>query len=137
MPIKKVAHRAKMVKKGSNKMALKWVPSSFEESDLKKDKKDGLLPEAVQVIFPGNERVPTPPKGYRVMFLAFLLRAFLSLPMSFFVGFSLSMACSYISSWQILFFISLVSSLFVSLFLESTHTRFFRSFFSASAQEFL
>jgi hypothetical protein len=137
MPIKKVAHRAKMVKKGSNKMALKWVPSSFEESDLKKAKKDGLLPEAVQVIFPGNERVPTPPKGYRVMFLAFLLCAFLSLPTSFFMGFSLSMACSYISSWRILFFISLVSSLFVSLFLESTHTGFFGSFFSASAQEFL
>jgi hypothetical protein len=31
-------------------MALKWVPSSFEESDLKKAKKDGFLPKAVQVI---------------------------------------------------------------------------------------
>jgi hypothetical protein len=27
----------------------------------------------VSVIFPGNERVPKPPKGYRVMFIAFLL----------------------------------------------------------------
>jgi hypothetical protein len=74
MPIKKVAHRATMVKKGGNKMALKWVPSSFEESDLKKAKKDGFLPEAVPIIFPSDERVPSPPKGYRVMFLAFLLR---------------------------------------------------------------
>jgi hypothetical protein len=73
MPIKKVAHRVKMVKKGSNKMAIKWVPSSFEESNLKKAKKDGFLPETAQVIFPGDECVPTPPKGYRVMFLAFLL----------------------------------------------------------------
>jgi hypothetical protein len=39
MPIKKVVHRETMVKKGGNKMALKWVPSSFEESDLKKGKK--------------------------------------------------------------------------------------------------
>jgi hypothetical protein len=35
MPIKKVAHRAKMVKKGNKKMALNWVPSSFDEPDLK------------------------------------------------------------------------------------------------------
>jgi hypothetical protein len=79
MPIKKVAHRAKMVIKAGSKMALKWVPSSFEESDLKKAKKDGFLPEAAPVIFPGDGRVPSPPKGYRVMFLAFLLRG-LSLP---------------------------------------------------------
>jgi hypothetical protein len=79
MPVKKVAHRAKMVKKGGNKMALKWVPSSFEESDLKKAKKDGFLPKVVQVIFPGDERVPMPPKGYWVMFLAFLIHG-LSLP---------------------------------------------------------
>jgi hypothetical protein len=44
MPIKKVAHRETMVKKGGNKMALKWVPSSFEESDLKKGKKGWLSP---------------------------------------------------------------------------------------------
>jgi hypothetical protein len=73
MPIKKVAHREKMVKKGGNKMALKWVPLSFEESDLKKDKKDGFLLEAAPIIFPGDERVPSPLQGYRVMFLVFLL----------------------------------------------------------------
>jgi hypothetical protein len=31
------------------------------------------------VVFPGDEVVPTPPAGYRVMFLTFLLRG-LSLP---------------------------------------------------------
>jgi hypothetical protein len=36
MPIKKVAHRVKMVKKGDKKMAPNWVPSSFDEPDLKK-----------------------------------------------------------------------------------------------------
>jgi hypothetical protein len=44
MSIKKVAHREKMMKKGSSSAATKWVPSSFEESDLKKAKKEGLLP---------------------------------------------------------------------------------------------
>jgi hypothetical protein len=79
MPIKKVAHRATMVRKGGNKMALKWVPSSFEESNLKKAKEDGFLPEAVPIIFLGDERVPSLLQGYQVMFLAFLLRG-LSLP---------------------------------------------------------
>jgi hypothetical protein len=79
MPIKKVAHREKMTKKGSNSAATKWVPSSFEESDLKKAKKEGLLPQSAPIIFPGDERVPKPPNGYRVMFFAFLLRG-LSLP---------------------------------------------------------
>jgi hypothetical protein len=79
MPIKKVAHRATMVKKGGNKMALKWVLSMFEESDLKKAKKDGFLLEAAPIIFPGEERVPSQPEGYWVMFLSFLLHG-LSLP---------------------------------------------------------
>jgi hypothetical protein len=73
MPIKKVAHIVKMVKKGTKKMVLNWVPSSFEDTDLKKAKKEGFLPEAAPVIFLGDERVPKPPKGYRVMFLSFLL----------------------------------------------------------------
>jgi hypothetical protein len=79
MPIKKVAHREKMTKKGSSSVATKWVPSSFEESDLKKAKKKGLLLESASIIFPGDERIPKPLSGYRVMFLDFLLRG-LSLP---------------------------------------------------------
>jgi hypothetical protein len=54
MPIKKVAHREKMTKKGSSSVATKWVPSSFEESDLKKAKKEGFLPESTPIVFPGN-----------------------------------------------------------------------------------
>jgi hypothetical protein len=64
---------------GANKMALKWVPLLFEESDLKKAKKDDFIPEAAPIIFPSDEHVSSLPQGYRVMFLAFLLCG-LSLP---------------------------------------------------------
>jgi hypothetical protein len=63
MSIKRVAHRVKMVKKGTKKMALNWVPSSFDDADLKKAKKEGFLPEAAPVIFPGDVCMPKPPKG--------------------------------------------------------------------------
>jgi hypothetical protein len=68
-----------MAKKGTKKLALNWVPSYFDEADRKKAKKEGFLPAVAPVIFPGDEIVPKPPAGYRVMFLAFLLRG-LSLP---------------------------------------------------------
>jgi hypothetical protein len=55
MPIKKVAHREKMTKKGSSSAATKWVPSLFEEFDLKKAKKEGLLPESAPIVFPYAE----------------------------------------------------------------------------------
>jgi hypothetical protein len=48
-------------------------------SDLKKAKKEGLLPESAPIIFPGAQRIPKPLGGYRVMFLAFFLPG-LSLP---------------------------------------------------------
>jgi hypothetical protein len=79
MPNKKVAHRAKMAEKGTKNPALKWVPSSFDDADLKKVEKKGFLPAAAPIIFPGDESVPKPPEGYRVMFLTFLLRG-VSLP---------------------------------------------------------
>jgi hypothetical protein len=68
-----------MAKKGTKKQSPNWVPSSFDEADLKKAKKEGFLPASVAVVFPRDEVVPTPSAGYRVMFLAFLLRG-LSLP---------------------------------------------------------
>jgi hypothetical protein len=55
------------------------VPSEFEQSDLTKAQKDGFLVGGDQVIFPSTERIPKPPSGYWVMFLAFLLYG-LSLP---------------------------------------------------------
>jgi hypothetical protein len=79
MPTKKVAHKEKMTKKKSGSAATRWVPSEFEESDLNKAKKEGFLAEAAPIVSPGTERIPKPPSGYRVMFLAFLLRG-LSLP---------------------------------------------------------
>jgi hypothetical protein len=63
-----------MAKKGAKKQAPYWIRSSFDEEDLKKAKKEGFLPASAAVVFPSDEVVPTPPAGYWVMFLAFLLR---------------------------------------------------------------
>jgi hypothetical protein len=79
MPTKRVAHKEKMMKKKSGSMATKWVPSEFEESDLNKAKRERFLAGEAPIVFPGTERIPKPPRGYRVMFLVFLLRG-LSLP---------------------------------------------------------
>jgi hypothetical protein len=68
-----------MAKKKSGNAATSWVPSEFEESDLTKARKDGFLVGGEQVVFPSTERIPKPPSGYRVMFLAFFFRG-LSLP---------------------------------------------------------
>jgi hypothetical protein len=68
-----------MAKKGTKKQTLGWIPSSFNETDLKKAKKEGFLPESTEIIFPRDKVVPASPTGYQVMFLAFLLRG-LSLP---------------------------------------------------------
>jgi hypothetical protein len=56
-----------------------WVPSEFKQTDLTKAQEEGLIAEGDQVVFPSTERIPKPPSGYRVMFLAFLLRS-LSFP---------------------------------------------------------
>jgi hypothetical protein len=77
--MEKVAHKEKMMKKKSDNTATKWVPSKFMESDLTKAQREGFLVGAAPIVFPGTERIPKPPSGYRVMFLAFLLRG-LSLP---------------------------------------------------------
>jgi hypothetical protein len=68
-----------MAKKKSENAATSWVPSEFEESDLTKAQREGFLVRGEQVIFSSTERITKPPSGYRVMFLAFLLRG-LSLP---------------------------------------------------------
>jgi hypothetical protein len=68
-----------MVKKGTKKQTLGWIPSSFDETNLKKAKKEGFLSESAEIIFNRDEVVPAPSAGYRVMFLAFLLCS-LSLP---------------------------------------------------------
>jgi hypothetical protein len=52
MPVKRVAHRSKMAKKGTKKQTLGWIPSSFDATDLKKVKKEGFLSESVEILFP-------------------------------------------------------------------------------------
>jgi hypothetical protein len=79
MPIKRVAHKNQMAKKKITNASTSWVPSKFEKSDLTKAEENGFLAGGDQVIFPSTERIPKPPSGYRVMFLAFLLRG-LSFP---------------------------------------------------------
>jgi hypothetical protein len=74
MPSKKVAHTEKMTKKKNGNTATSWVPTEFKESDLTKAQREGFLIEGEQIIFPSTKRIPKLPSGYRVMFLAFLLR---------------------------------------------------------------
>jgi hypothetical protein len=59
--------------------ATSWVPSDFKQNDLEKAQADGLISVDDQVVFPSTDRIPKPPSGFRVMFLAFLLRG-LSFP---------------------------------------------------------
>jgi hypothetical protein len=113
-----------MGKKKITNASTSWVPSEFEQSDLTKAQRDGFLVGGDQVVFPSTERIPKPPSGYRVMFLAFLL---------WFVGFSSFRACSFTSSCQILFCTSLVSLLFASLSWESNLVGFSRNFIFAFA----
>jgi hypothetical protein len=68
-----------MGKKKITNASTSWVPSEFGQSNLTKSQKEGFIAEGDQVVFPSTERIPKPPSGYRVMFLAFLLRG-LSLP---------------------------------------------------------
>jgi hypothetical protein len=55
------------------------VPFEFKQKDLERAQADGLISDDDQVTFPSTERIPKPSSGFRVMFLAFLLRG-LSFP---------------------------------------------------------
>jgi hypothetical protein len=79
MHVKSLAHKNQMGKKKITNSSTSWVSSEFLQSDLTKAQKEGLIAKGDQVIFPSTERIPKPPSGYRVMFLAFLLRG-LSFP---------------------------------------------------------
>jgi hypothetical protein len=79
MRVKSLAQKNQMGKKKITNASTSWVPSEFGKTDLTKAQKDGFIARGDQVIFPSSERIPKPPSGYRVMFLAFLLRG-LSLP---------------------------------------------------------
>jgi hypothetical protein len=79
MRVKSLAHKNQMGKKKITNASTSWVPSEFGQSDLTKAQKEGFLAGEDHVIFPSTERIPKPSSGYRVMFLAFLLRG-LSFP---------------------------------------------------------
>jgi hypothetical protein len=79
MRFKTRAQKNKMGKTNTTNASTNWVPTEFKQTDLDKALADGLIADGDQVIFPSTERIPKPPSGYRVMFLAFLLRG-LSFP---------------------------------------------------------
>jgi hypothetical protein len=79
MRVKTLAQKNKMGNSNMANSATSWVPSDFKQKDLDKAQADGLISDDDQVIFPSTERIPKPPSGFRVMFLAFLLHG-LSLP---------------------------------------------------------
>jgi hypothetical protein len=54
MPIKRVAHRKRMAKRGAKKQALGWTASIFYEADLKKVKNEGFLAESTEIVFPST-----------------------------------------------------------------------------------
>jgi hypothetical protein len=74
MRVKSLAHKNKMGKGKTINSSISWVPSEFTQVDLAKAQKDGLITEGDRVVFPSTDRIPKPSSGYRVMFLAFLLR---------------------------------------------------------------
>jgi hypothetical protein len=78
MHVKHLAAKNKMTK-GKANSATSRVPSTLTQKKLDKAKADGLVFDKDSIIFPTTERIPKPSSGYRVMFLAFLLRG-LSLP---------------------------------------------------------
>ena len=51
-----------------------WERSKFSKSDHRTLKKFGLLASDGAMQVPGDEAVPNPPEGFRVIFLDFLLR---------------------------------------------------------------
>jgi hypothetical protein len=78
MRVKHQAAKTKMTK-GKANSSTSWVPSTLTQKELDKAKADGLVSDKDSIVFPTTERIPKPSSGYRVMFLAFLLRG-LSLP---------------------------------------------------------
>jgi hypothetical protein len=75
MRVKHLATKNTMAKTS----ATNWVRSAITKKEVEKARADGLIAAQDSIKFPSTERIPKPPSGYRVMFLAFLLRGF-SLP---------------------------------------------------------
>jgi hypothetical protein len=78
MHVKHLASKNTMAK-GKTTFATNWVRSAIAQKEVEKARMDGLISSSDSIKFPSTERIPQPPSGYRVMFLAFLFRG-LSLP---------------------------------------------------------
>jgi hypothetical protein len=69
MRLKHLATKSAMAKSS----ATNWVRSTITKKEVEKATADGLIAAEDSIKFPSTERIPKPPSGYRVMFLAFLL----------------------------------------------------------------
>jgi hypothetical protein len=79
MRIKTLAQKNKMGRSNTANSVTSWVPTDFKQKDLDKAQADGLISDDNRVIFPSTKRIPKPPNGFWVMFLAVLLHG-LSFP---------------------------------------------------------
>jgi hypothetical protein len=79
MRVKHLAVKNNMAKGKAMSSTTSWVPSPVTQKELNKAKTDGLVSSNDSIKFPSTKRIPKPPSGYRVMFLAFLFHG-LSLP---------------------------------------------------------
>jgi hypothetical protein len=73
MRVKYLATKNTMAKTSS---ATNWVRSAITKKKVEKARADGLIAAQDSIKFSSTERIPKSPSGYRVMFLAFLLRGF-------------------------------------------------------------
>jgi hypothetical protein len=71
MRVKHLATKSTMAKTTST---TSWVRSAIAQRELEKARTDGLISSSDSIKFPSTERIPQPLSGYRVIFLAFLLR---------------------------------------------------------------
>jgi hypothetical protein len=78
MRVKHLASKNTMAK-GKTTSVTSWVSSAIAKKEVEKARTDGLISSSDSIKFPSTERIPQPPSGYRVMFLAFLFHG-LSLP---------------------------------------------------------
>jgi hypothetical protein len=79
MRVKHLASKNTMAKGKTTASATNWVPSAIVQKEVEKARTDGLISSSDSIKFPSTERIPQPPNGYLVMFLAFLFHG-LSLP---------------------------------------------------------
>jgi hypothetical protein len=64
-----------------------WVQTKFLEKEFQSVKKIGILKnDPAEVLIVGPEIIPQPPAGFRVLFLAFILRGFSFPPHPFLHG---------------------------------------------------